>query len=654
MSESATQSATANLVTDSHQLSATPQSLLMLAALGVVYGDIGTSPLYALKESFNPAHGVVLDRASILGVLSMLVWTLTLVVTVKYVFIILRANHHGEGGVLALQALARSALGMSVTATAPHNSINRTQRALMALVAGAGLLGATMFYGDALITPSISVLSAMEGLEVATPVLKAYVIPFTITILVGLFCVQRFGTGKVGGMFGPVTLLWFAVLDGLGVYHIAQTPDVLNALNPQWAARYGMANPGISLAVLGSVFLAVTGAEALYADMGHFGIRAVRNAWLYVAMPGLMLNYFGQGALLMSYPAALENPLFNMVPSAMVIPLVILAAAATVIASQATISGAYSLTAQAISLGYLPRMKIVQTSGSARGQIYMPVINWLMLIGVLVLVVGFGSSSNLSAAYGISISVTMLCTTVLFSVVAWRFWKWPTPLVLTMAVVMLAVDAVFVVSNTAKILHGGWVPVVLAIVLMLIMSAWSSALRQRNRDAQNHALKLPGFLSALMTNPPHRVRGTAVFLTAHADQVPHALLHNLKHNQVLHERVLVVQVVPSETPRVPLENRLTVSDLGSGVWSIQIHFGFMERLDVYEALGLLAYREGMDLRNMTTTYFMSRSNPSHRKVKGMHKIPASIVSVMQRLANRAADFFQLPDNRIVEFGRSPN
>ncbi len=634
----------------SHSHAATPA--LMLAALGVVYGDIGTSPLYALKESFNPAHGVVLNTASILGILSLIVWTLTGVVTLKYIVLILRADFAGEGGILALQALARRALGAQSAASVPHKASSWGQKILLVAVGAAGLLGATMFYGDALITPAISVLSAIEGLEIATPAFKPYVVFITSAIIVALFAVQRLGTAKVGAIFGPVMLGWFGVLGFLGVQHILAQPQVLLALNPWYAAAYVIANPSVSFVVLGSVFLAVTGAEALYADMGHFGVKSVRRAWLFVAMPGLILNYFGQGALLMVDPTALENPLFRMVPAWGVIPMVVLAAVATVIASQATISGAFSMTVQATALGYLPRLKTVQTSSVSRGQIYMPGVNWLMLAGVLVLVFGFGSSSNLSAAYGIAISITMLCTTLLFAVVAWRLWQWPVWAVVPLVACMLVVDAVFVISNGAKIMQGGWLPVVVAGVLITVMATWARALRVRARTVADAGIELADFVKSLSNHMPHRVLGNAVFLTSNPDLVPHALLHNLKHNQVLHERVIVLQIVASDLPRVDPAERLVVNQLIENFWVVRAYTGFMERTDVRDVIKLFGYQQGIDATDMRTTYFLSRSSASKRKIPGFWPGQRTLFSLIQHNASRVADFYQLPDNRTVEFGRT--
>ena len=611
----------------------------MLAALGVVYGDIGTSPLYAFKESISTAHGVVQNQASILGILSLMVWSLTFVVTIKYVWLILRANHLGEGGILSLQALAK-------------RSVAGLHPAWLGMIGTVGLLGATMFYGDALITPAISVLSAIEGLEVATPTLKPYVLPLTVLIIIVLFAFQYHGTAKVGKLFGPIVILWFATLGSLGVYHIAQQPQVLSALSPLWGIQYVINNPGISFVVLGSVFLAVTGAEALYADMGHFGAKAVRLAWLFVAMPGLLLNYFGQGALVLANPEAASNPLFLMVPSDGVIPLVILAAAATVIASQATIAGAYSMTVQAIGMGYLPRMKIVQTSSDTRGQVYIPLINWLMLIGVLALVLGFKSSSALAAAYGIAITVTMLCTTVLFGVVAYRQWKWPLAAVLALVSAMLLLELVFFASNVTKIWAGGWVTVLISLVLIFVMSTWARGQKSKQSAVSQDALPLDDFASSLVAGDVHRVQGTAVYLTANAHNVPHALLHNLKHNQVLHRKVVVLEVSVSDAPRVSPADSLTATLIAPDFWRVQARVGFMETVNAGKIMALFSYRHGVDVSDMSTSYFISRTQVANSQLANWWPGQRQVLSFMQRNASRAASFFGLPDNRTVEFGRS--
>jgi KUP system potassium uptake protein len=504
--------------------SARLRGAMMVAALGVVYGDIGTSPLYAFRECLSPERDVALTPAAVLGLLSLIFWALMLVVTLKYVVFVLRADHDGEGGIMALQALAKHAVGG-----------DHARPWLLKAIGALGLTGAAMFYGDSLITPAISVLSAVEGLNVATSVFEPYIIPLTLAVLVGLFVVQRWGTGTVGKVFGPVMLLWFGTLAWLGVQHIADAPQVLQAVNPAWAARFIGDHPSQTLAVLGSVFLAVTGGEALYADMGHFGTRAIRQAWLFIALPALVLNYFGQGALVLQDASAIDNPFFRLLPAWGVVPMVVLAALATVIASQAVISGAFSLTAQAMRMGYLPRLRLVQTSGEAMGQIYMPGVNWLLMTGVIVLVIGFRSSSALSSAYGIAVSVTMVTTTLLAAVVALQLWRWNPALVLTGAAVFLGVDILFVVANSLKIAEGGWLPLAVAAVVLTLFTTWARGRRLTRESMAADRIELAAFVDALMAEPPHRVRGTAVFLTPEPDQVPHSLLHNLKHNQVLHQ-----------------------------------------------------------------------------------------------------------------------
>ena len=616
---------------------------LALAALGVVYGDIGTSPLYALRECLSPQHGVPLTPASVLGLLSMIFWALTLVVTVKYVVFVLRADHDGEGGILALQALARHAAARDSGAP----------RWLPGAVAAMGLTGAAMFYGDSLITPAISVLSAVEGLNVATPVFEPYVIPLTLAILVGLFVVQRLGTGAVGQVFGPVMLLWFAVLAFLGVQHIVQDPRVLQALNPWWAARFLVDHPAQAIVVLGSVFLAVTGGEALYADMGHFGARAIRQAWFFVALPALVLNYFGQGALVLRDPTAIDNPFYRLLPDWGVVPMVVLAGLATVIASQAVISGAYSLTAQAIRMGYLPRLRIVQTSGQAVGQIYMPVVNWGLMLGVVALVVGFRSSSALSSAYGIAVSVTMVTTTFLATLVARHLWQWNRWAVAAGAAVFLGIDLLFLFANSLKIADGGWLPLLVAALVLGLFTTWSRGRRMVHDLALAEQVELEPFLDVLLQDPPYRVRGTAVFLTADPDYVPHALLHNLKHNQVLHQRVVILRVEATDTPRVDAAHRISATELRPDFWKVVVRHGFMEAPDVPEFMKVLSYQRGIPLESMTTSYFVSRETVATGHLKAMSRPRQAVFAWLHRNSSRASDWFRLPANRVVEFGRRP-
>ncbi|MEP6791400.1 MAG: potassium transporter Kup, partial [Ramlibacter sp.] len=607
---------------------------------GVVYGDIGTSPLYALKECLSPAHGVVLSPASVLGLLSLVFWALMIVVTLKYVLFVLRADHDGEGGILALQALAKHAVG-GLSAS----------RWVIALLGALGLTGAAMFYGDSLITPAISVLSAVEGLNVATPLFDKYVIPLTVAILIGLFMMQRHGTGVVGRVFGPVMLLWFGALAWLGLQQIARSPEVLRAVNPAWAAGFLLDHPGQSLAVLGAVFLAVTGGEALYADMGHFGAGAIRRAWFLVALPALVLNYFGQGALVLQDATAIDNPFFRMVPSWGVIPMVVLASAATVIASQAVISGAFSLTTQAVRMGYLPRLRVVQTSGDAMGQVYLPAVNWLLMAGVVLLVLGFRSSSAMSAAYGIAVSVTMVSTTMLATVVALRLWRWNPWLVAVGAGFLLAVDLMFVAANSLKIAEGGWLPLVVAAIVLVVFTTWARGRRLSRQAALAGRIELVPFVQSLAAHPPHRVRGTAVFLTSEGGAVPHALLHNLKHNQVLHERVVVLQVQATDTPRVEPADRLQARELGAGFWQVTARHGFMERPDVPEFMKLLSYQKGVAAELMLTSYFTSRESVGTGRLPGLGRARLALFTWLHRNAGRASDYFGLPSNRVVELGR---
>jgi len=613
---------------------------LMIAALGVVFGDIGTSPLYAFKETLNPEHGVAFTPDAVLGLLSLIFWGLMFVVTLKYVVFVLRADHDGEGGILALQALARNAAGGPQTRPWVWNAIGVL-----------GLVGAAMFYGDSLITPAISVLSAVEGLEVQAPVLQRVVIPITILILLGLFAVQRKGTGAVGKVFGPVMLLWFLVLAVAGGWQVLQHPQVLAALDPRRAIGFLVEHRLQSLAVLGAVFLAFTGGEALYADMGHFGARSIRLAWLFIALPGLVLNYFGQGALVLAEPAAVDNPFFRLFPSWGVVPMVALAAMATVIASQAVISGAFSLTVHAMRMGYLPRMRVVQTSGSAIGQVYVPVVNWLLMTGVLLLVLGFRSSGALSAAYGIAVSITMVATTLLAGVVAWGLWRWNRVAVVLGVAAFAAVDLTFVVANSLKVAEGGWLTLAVAAGVMLLFTTWAKGRRLGLEAAAAESMPLKSFVESLALNMPHRVRGTAVFLNADATAVPHALLHNLKHNQVLHEQVIVLRVLACDTPRVDARQRIEAEQLMDGIWVVTARHGFMERPDVPEFIRILAYQKTLAIDSMTTSYFVSRASVGEENLPGMNPVRRALFGWLQRNAGRASDYFELPDNRLVEMGQ---
>ncbi|KPU94288.1 potassium transport protein Kup [Variovorax paradoxus] len=612
----------------------------MIAALGVVFGDIGTSPLYAFKETLNPEHGVPFSPDAVLGLLSLIFWGLLFVVTLKYVVFVLRADHDGEGGILALQALARNAASRIGAKPWLGHAIGLL-----------GLVGAAMFYGDSLITPAISVLSAVEGLEVRAPVLERAVLPITVAILIALFAVQKKGTGAVGKVFGPVMLLWFVVIGVAGLMQVLAQPQVLAALDPRRAVLFLVEHRLQSLAVLGAVFLAFTGGEALYADMGHFGARPIRLAWLFIALPGLVLNYFGQGALVLANPQAIDNPFFRLFPAWGVLPMVLLAAMATVIASQAVISGAFSLTAHAMRMGYLPRMRVIQTSGTAIGQIYVPTVNWLLMVGVLLLVLGFRSSSALSAAYGIAVSITMVTTTLLAGIVAWGLWRWNKPAVALGVAAFAAVDLTFVVANSLKVAEGGWLTLAVAAGVMLLFTTWAKGRRLGLEAAAAESLPLRPFFESLAHHMPHRVQGTAVFLNVNVTSVPHALLHNLKHNQVLHEQVIVLRVLPCDTPRVDARLRIEAESLMTGIWIVTARHGFMERPDVPEFIRILAYQKTLAIDSMKTSYFVSRASVGEEHLPGLNPIRRALFGWLQRNAGRASDYFELPDNRLVEMGQ---
>ena len=609
--------------------------VLTLAALGVVYGDIGTSPLYAIKEVFGGAHHAVpITPENILGILSLLVWTLIMVVTVKYAVFIMRANNHGEGGIMALIALMHR-----------NSHEARQTRALVIL----GLFGAALFYGDGIITPAISVLSAVEGLEVATPAFKPWVIPITLGILFGLFWVQRHGTGRVGSLFGPITTLWFLVLGTLGVVNIANAPQVLSALSPHHAAAFFLAQPELAFLSMGAVFLAVTGAETLYADMGHFGTRPVRLAWMGLVLPALTLNYFGQGALLLTEPDAIVHPFYHMTPDWALYPMVVLAGAATVIASQAVISGVYSITHQAIQLGYVPRMSVLHTSSETRGQIYLPGVNWALFAAVVVLVLEFGNSSNLAAAYGISVSGTMIITTLLVYVVARRVWGWGRLRSRLLFGAFLLVDIAFFSANLTKFADGGWFPLAFAGLLFLLMTTWKQgrALLKARRDRE--AMPLDAFVQSMSHSEVPTVPGTAVFLTPQQDQVPHALLHSLKHYKSLHERVVILNVQFVDQPHVPAAQQLALDHLGERFHRVEVRFGFMDRPDLPQVLHRCA-TQGLACDMENTTFFLGRETLIPKKGSDMPWWREKIFVALSRNAGTVADYFGLPPNRIVELG----
>ncbi len=609
---------------------------LLLGAVGVVFGDIGTSPLYALKESFAGPHPLPLDSPHILGVLSLVFWSLVIVVTLKYVIVMMRADNRGEGGSLALQALViRSAEG---------------RVGLIAIVSTLGIFAAALFYGDSMITPAISVLSAVEGLEVVAPQLSHFILPATLVILVVLFMIQRQGSAAVGAMFGPVMLLWFAVLIILGIRNIALAPEVLAALSPHYAVAFLFHGGWTGFLALGSVVLAVTGCEALYADMGHFGRMPIRLAWYLLVLPALVLNYFGQGALLLSQPDAIDNPFFRMAPAWAGLPLLGLAAFATVIASQAVISGAFSMTRQAIQLGYLPRMTIVHTSEKAIGQIYIPFVNWVLMLAVAGLVLGFETSSNLASAYGVAVTGTMLISTILLTLVMTLLWGWRGRRTTALVVMFLLVDTAFFLANATKIPYGGWFPLAVGLVVFLMLMTWKSGrglLMQRLRD---EAMPVDAFLNSL-SDRVARVPGTAIFLTGTREGVPLALLHNLKHNKVIHERVVILTVIMEGLPFIAPERRLECIPLAPNFQRLVLRYGFMEETNIPKALACARTDQlGFFYEPMSISYFLSRETLIPTARSGLPLWREQLFAWMARSATSAMDFFHLPSNRVVELG----
>jgi KUP system potassium uptake protein len=607
---------------------------LIVGAMGVVFGDIGTSPLYTLRQCFSGPHGLPLTQANILGILSVIFWALMIVVTLKYVTLIMRADNRGEGGIMALTALVSSGLA--------------NPRARWWLV-GLGIFGAAMFYGDGMITPAISVLSAVEGLEVIAPALAPYVVPVTLVILVALFSIQRHGTARVGVLFGPVMSLWFLTLASLGVIQIAREPAVLLALSPTYAFSFLTGNPLAAFLSLGAVVLAVTGTEALYADMGHFGARPIRRAWLWFVLPALVVNYFGQGALLIRDSSAVSSPFFLLAPDWALLPLVIVATCATVIASQAVISGAFSLTRQAIQMGYCPRLTITHTSNRQIGQIYVPFVNWTLLTAVMLLVAGFRTSSNLAAAYGIAVTLAMLIDSLLIYVVLTRLWHWNRLAALCIAVPLLCIDATFLASNALKILDGGWFPIVIGAVVFTLLTTWKRGRSILHSRLEEETMPIDAFIESIAAAPPARVPGTAVFLTNTPGRVPHALLHNLKHNKVLHERVVLLTVKTREIPVVAPSDRVHIENLGANFEQIEAYFGFTEGQDVPELLEECA-RCGHPFDLMDTSFFVSRETLIPSAVPGMALWRERLFVSMSKNATKASEYFNVPTNRVVELG----
>ncbi|MES2178857.1 MAG: potassium transporter Kup [Gemmatimonadota bacterium] len=612
-------------------------ALLSLTALGVVYGDIGTSPLYALRECFKSEYGITPTPQNILGVLSLILWSLVLVVSIKYIVFILRADNRGEGGILALLAL--------LLQQKRREDDKQRRLALVAL----GLFGAALLYGDGVITPAISVLGAVEGLEVNTPALAPFVMWISLAIIFLLFMVQRFGTARVGTAFGPIMLVWFVTISVLGVRSVAATHEVLAAANPWHAVVFFREHGLAGFLTLGAVVLCVTGGEALYADMGHFGKRPIRLAWFMAVFPALLLNYFGQGALLLRDPTAASNPFYLLAPSAFQWPLLIIATLAAVVASQALISGAFSLTQQSVQLGYSPRMQIIHTSEHEAGQIYIPEVNKALMVGCLLLVLGFRNSSNLSAAYGIAVTGTMAITTILFAVIARTRWQWSLPHVLGLTVAFLAIDLSFLVANIVKIEHGGWVPIAMAMVVYTLMSTWKRGRLQLSEIQERNALPLDTFLTSIKSKPPMRVRGTAVFMTSSPDGVPVVLLHHLKHNKMLHETVVLLSVQTRGIPEVSADRRLTLEKMGEGFYRIVASFGFMESPNIPEVLAMAA-AQGVPIPKMDTSYFLGRERLVLTGTAKMSRWRKGLFALLSRNARSATEFFQIPPNRVVELG----
>jgi KUP system potassium uptake protein len=606
---------------------------LTLGSIGVVFGDIGTSPLYAFREAVaGAAQGAPPSRAIVLGVLSLILWSLLVVVTAKYVLLLLRADNNGEGGTLSLMALGQRALG-------------RSSWLLLAL----GVVGASMFIGDSMITPAISVLSAVEGLKIAAPALEHYVVPLTIVILVILFSVQSGGTARVATAFGPVMVVWFAVLAVLGLIHITDDPSVLAAINPWHGIHFLLAHGTIGLVTLGAVFLAVTGGEALYADLGHFGRKPIQASWLYFILPSLLINYFGQGALVLSHPAAIESTFYRMVPESFLLPLIVLATAATVIASQAVITGAYSLIRQAVQLGLLPRFEVRYTSETHAGQIYLPRVNTLLLIGVLLLVLMFRTSSGLASAYGIAVSTTMVADGIMGFVVIWKLWNWRAATAAALIIPFVVVDTAFFSANLLKLFEGAWVPLLFGLTMVVLIWTWRRGAAILITKTRRIEVPLTDLIKSLEKRPPHIVKGTAVFLTSDPNFVPTALLHNLKHNKVLHEHNVILTIETAQTPRVELAERVRMENISDKFSTVRLRFGFMESPNVPKAL-VIARKLGWQFDIMATSFFVSRRSLKPSAQSGMPLWQDHIFIAMSRSANDATDYFQIPTGRVVEVG----
>jgi KUP system potassium uptake protein len=613
---------------------------LTLTALGVVYGDIGTSPLYAMRECFFGSHRVPPTYENVLGVLSLIIYALVLVISIKYVALVMRADNQGEGGILALTALVPGLKGTRGISA----RLAEGRPILIAL----GIFGTALLYGDGMITPAISVLSAVEGLEVATPLFRPYVVPLTVAILVGLFLIQRYGTHRVGGLFGPIVIVWFTTIAALGIGWIVEEPIVLTAFDPRHAVSFFWSNGLTGFAVLGAVFLVVTGGEALYADMGHFGKQPIRLAWFALVLPALLLNYLGQGALLLQNKSA-THPFFQLAPTWALLPLVVIATVAAVIASQALISGAFSITRQAMQLGLAPRLDVEHTSAQEIGQIYVPQVNWALMVACVFIVIGFGSSSDLAAAYGIAVTLTMVITVLLLYVVMTERWKWPKPAAMSVMALFLIIDLAFFGANALKVLQGGWVTLAVALVIFILMTTWKTGRRLVAERLTARAVSLDDFMATVEAVQPVRVPGTAVFMTAQPTGTPPALAHNLRYNKVLHEHVIVLTVATGQVPHVPVPERLSVQPLGQSMFNVRVQYGFMEDPNVPEAL-LQAREQGLHIDLDDTTYFLGRETIIVSRSQGMAVWREKLFVLMARNAVRATAFFRLPPERVVELG----
>ncbi|HEX8649488.1 MAG TPA: potassium transporter Kup [Pyrinomonadaceae bacterium] len=611
-------------------------AILSLTALGIVYGDIGTSPLYAMRECFHGPHAITATHENIFGVLSLIFWALIIIISVKYCIFVLAADNRGEGGILALTALAT-----------PIKIVSKSERWLLVVL---GIFGAALLYGDGIITPAISVLGAIEGLNVATPLFAPYVVPVTIVIIVGLFLIQSRGTAKVGRLFGPVMLVWFIVIAALGVMQVLRHPSVIAAFNPVHGINFFLREGWHGFLVLGTVFLVVTGGEALYADMGHFGKRPIRIVWYAIVLPALLLNYLGQGALLIENPTAAENPFYRLAPGWALYPLIVLATCAAIIASQALISGAYSLTMQAIQLGFMPRLRIEHTSSTEMGQIYIPALNWALMLGCIAIVIGFGSSSKLAAAYGVAVTATMVITTVLLGVVERDKWKWSLTATLALSGFFLVIDLAFFGANIIKIPHGGWFPLVVGALIFLLMTTWKKGRRILAERLLSRAHPIEDFLRDIAQHPPVRVPGTAVFMNGTATGTPPALMHNLEHNKVLHERVILLTVKTKQSPYVESEDRVHMESLGHDFYRMIVNYGFMEDPDIPKVLENLE-PPAARFNSMNTTFFLGRETViASDKHPGMMIWREKLFALMSRNASSATAYFCLPPNRVVELG----